>query len=93
MFQKSCLLAAFQALTTADIGVAIGSGSVSPSLGYMSVQLTLFAGDVAISSASFILLSSDLRSLLILSDLSRKVFNRVKFNLVSSNLFKTYRYA
>jgi len=51
------------ALTAADIGVAIGSGS-----------------DVAISSASFILLSSNLQSLLTLSDLSQKVFNRVKQN-------------
>ncbi|KAF9495671.1 heavy metal translocatin [Pleurotus eryngii] len=51
------------ALTAADIGIAIGSGS-----------------DVAISSASFILLSSNLRSLITLHDLSRKVFNRVLFN-------------
>lgn len=35
------------------------------------------------SSASFILVSSNLRSLLTLTDLSRKVFNRVKFNFVS----------
>jgi len=39
--------------------------------------------DVAISSASFILVSSNLKSLLILCDLSRKVFNRVKQNFVS----------
>ncbi|KAF4574601.1 hypothetical protein EYR36_005949 [Pleurotus pulmonarius] len=51
------------ALTAADIGIAIGSGS-----------------DVAISSASFILLSSNLRSLITLYDLSRRVFNRVLFN-------------
>lgn len=54
------------ALTAADVGIAIGSGS-----------------DVAISSASFILVSSNLRSLLTLADLSRTVFNRVKFNFVS----------
>ncbi|KAF8236683.1 heavy metal translocatin [Tricholoma matsutake] len=58
------------ALTTADISVAIGSGS-----------------DVAISSASFILLSSDLRSLLTLNDLSRKVFNRVKCNLFYAGIY------
>ncbi|KAF8233394.1 HAD-like protein [Tricholoma matsutake] len=58
------------ALTTADISVAIGSGS-----------------DVAISSASFILLSSDLRSLLTLNDLSRKVFNRVKYNLFYAGIY------
>ncbi|KAI5994834.1 heavy metal translocatin [Pisolithus albus] len=53
------------ALATADVGIAIGSGS-----------------EVAISSASFILLSSNLRSLLTLADLSRKVLNRVKLNFV-----------
>lgn len=40
--------------------------------------------DVAISSASFILLSSNLKSLLTLCDLSQKVFNRVKQNFVSN---------
>jgi cation transport ATPase len=51
------------ALTTADVGVAIGSGS-----------------DVAISSASFVLLNSDLHSVVSLLDLSRVVFRRIKFN-------------
>ncbi|KAI9771884.1 MAG: hypothetical protein M1840_001654 [Geoglossum simile] len=53
------------ALTTADVGIAIGSGS-----------------DIAISSAKFILLTSSLWCLLTLMDLSRTVFNRVKFNFV-----------
>lgn len=44
-----------------------------------SINLT---GDVAISSAKFILLSPSLYTLLTLTDLSRKVFNRVKFNFV-----------
>ena len=56
-----------KALTTADVGIAIGSGS-----------------DVAISSASFILVKSNLQSILTLTDLSRKVFNRIKFNFVST---------
>jgi P-type E1-E2 ATPase len=51
------------ALTMADVGIAIGSGS-----------------DVAISSAEFILISSDLSALLKLIDLSRAVFRRVWFN-------------
>lgn len=51
------------ALTMADVGVAIGSGS-----------------DIAISSADFVLVSSRLDSLLILIDLSRIVFKRIKFN-------------
>lgn len=51
------------ALTTADVGIAIGSGS-----------------DIAISSAEFVLVSSNLESLLTLLDLSQTVFRRVKFN-------------
>lgn len=53
------------ALTVADVGIAIGSGS-----------------DVAIGSAKFILVSSDLRSLLTLTELSRTVFRRVKLNFL-----------
>lgn len=51
------------ALTIADVGIAIGSGS-----------------DIAISSAEFVLMSSRLTSLLVLIDLSRIVFRRVRFN-------------
>jgi Cu+-exporting ATPase len=51
------------ALTTADVGIAIGSGS-----------------DIAISSAEFVLVSSNLTSLLTLLDLSKVVFRRIKFN-------------
>lgn len=51
------------ALTTADVGIAIGSGS-----------------DIAISSAEFVLVSSNLNSLIILLDLSKLVFRRIKFN-------------
>ncbi|TBU32915.1 heavy metal translocatin [Dichomitus squalens] len=58
------------ALTAADVGIAIGSGS-----------------DVAISSASFILVSSNLRSLLTLTDLSRTVFNRVKINFLWASVY------
>jgi P-type Cu+ transporter len=39
--------------------------------------------DVALSSASFILVSSDLGSILTLVDLSATVFRRVKLNFVS----------
>lgn len=51
------------ALTAADVGIAIGSGS-----------------DIAISSAEFVLVSSDLNALITLLDLSKMVFNRIKFN-------------
>ena len=53
------------ALTMADVGIAIGSGS-----------------DVAISSAEFVLVSSRLASLLVLIDLSKTIFRRVKFNFL-----------
>lgn len=51
------------ALTQADVGVAIGSGS-----------------DVAISSAGFVLVKSDLWSVVTLLELSGTVFRRVKLN-------------
>lgn len=51
------------ALTQADVGIAIGSGS-----------------DVAISSADFVLVKSDLWSVVTLLDLSQAVFRRVKVN-------------
>ena len=59
-----------QALSAADVSIAVGSGS-----------------DVALSSASFILVSSNLKGLLTLTKLSRKVFNRVKINFVSTTQF------
>ncbi|KAI8623025.1 heavy metal translocating P-type ATPase [Xylariaceae sp. FL1651] len=51
------------ALSMADVGIAIGSGS-----------------DVAISSADFVLVNSNLTSVVTLLELSRKVFWRIKFN-------------
>ncbi|KAH8601097.1 putative copper-transporting ATPase 3 [Bisporella sp. PMI_857] len=51
------------ALTAADVGIAVGSGS-----------------DIAISSAEFVLISSNLYTLLTLLDLSKVVFRRIKFN-------------
>ncbi|KAL0941761.1 copper resistance-associated p-type atpase [Colletotrichum truncatum] len=51
------------ALTKADVGIAIGSGS-----------------DVAISSADFVLVTSDLRAVVTLLDLSKTVFRRIKVN-------------
>lgn len=43
-----------------------------------------FLGDIALSSAGFVLLSSDLRSLITLRDLSSRIINRIKFNFVGS---------
>ena len=53
------------ALTTVDVGIAIGGGS-----------------DIAISSAEFVLMTSNLNSLVVLLDLSRFVLRGVKFNFV-----------
>jgi heavy metal translocating P-type ATPase len=51
------------ALATADVGIAVASGS-----------------DVAISSADFVLVNSDLEAVVTLLGLSRTVFRRIKFN-------------
>ncbi|KAI9810912.1 MAG: hypothetical protein M1827_005771 [Pycnora praestabilis] len=53
----------------------------SPALTMANVSIAIGSGsDIAISSSSFILLTSNLTSLLTLIDLSRTVFRRVKFN-------------
>ena len=51
-----------------------------------------YLGDIAISSASFVLVSSDLRSLITLRDLSETVIKRVKFNFVSSRILYYLRH-
>lgn len=58
------------ALSVADVGIAIGSGS-----------------DVAIQTAKFILVSSDLCSLLTLTDLACAVVRRIKFNFLWACVF------
>ena len=58
------------ALSTADVGIAIGSGS-----------------DIAMQTSKFILVSSDLTSLLTLTDLSHAVIRRVKFNFLWACVF------
>jgi P-type Cu+ transporter len=75
----------------ADVGIALGSGSkfLAPEVLSSRRHTDCVSGDVAISSASFVILASDLNSIMTLTDLARVVINRVKFNFVSLILIFT----
>jgi P-type Cu+ transporter len=62
----------------------IGDGTNdTPALSAADVSIALSSGsDVAVSTSSFILLNTDLNTLLTLVSLSKRVFNRVKWNFV-----------
>jgi Cu+-exporting ATPase len=61
--------------------------TVMQALAAADVAIAIGSGsDVALSSASFVLVSSDLGSILILVDLSATVFRRVKLNFVYVHL-------
>jgi Cu+-exporting ATPase len=70
------------ALAQADVGIAIGAGTV-----FQHSTISLFLQDIAISAASIILIRNNLLDVITAIDLSKKTFDRIKLNFLWASIY------